>query len=149
MGQACCEASPTTIDLRKVPSKNGYHQIKRQQGVTGRVTKEDFIYLKVVGIGSYGKVFLVEHKGDGQHYAMKVVKKELVYETMQEDGISTERDILARFDHPFIMKLAYAFQDMKCFYMAMEFVNGGELFYHLHMFNAKGFELERAKFYAA
>ena len=33
--------------------------------------------------------------------------------------------------------------------MVMEFVNGGELFYQLHMYNRNGFEQNRAKFYAA
>ena len=34
--------------------------------------------------------------------------------------------------------------------MVMEFVNGGELFYHLHRVGErKGFAEERAKFYAA
>ena len=33
--------------------------------------------------------------------------------------------------------------------MVMEFVNGGELFYQLHKYNHNGFEINRAKFYAA
>lgn len=44
------------------------------------------------------------------------------------------------FDHPFIMKLEYAFQDLVNLYMVMEFVNGGELFYHLHMSASDGFD---------
>ena len=47
------------------------------------------------------------------------------------------------------MKMEYAFQDLNCFYMVMEFVNGGELFYHLHRLNRKPFSEERSKFYAA
>ena len=33
--------------------------------------------------------------------------------------------------------------------MVMEFVNGGELFYHLHNNSSNGFPEDRAKFYAA
>ena len=47
------------------------------------------------------------------------------------------------------MKLEYAFQDKINLYMVMEFVNGGELFYHLHTSAQNGFDQERAKFYAA
>ena len=48
------------------------------------------------------------------------------------------------------MKMEYAFQDLIFIYMVMEFVNGGELFYHLHRVGErKGFAEERAKFYAA
>lgn len=56
---------------------------------------------------------------------------------------------MTMFDHPFIMKLEYAFQDINNLYMVMEFVNGGELFYHLHRCPTQGFPEERAKFYAA
>ena len=45
------------------------------------------------------------------------------------------------------MGLEYAFQDEQRLYMIMEFVNGGELFYHLKQ-NKQGFEEDRAKFYA-
>ena len=42
---------------------------------------------KVIGVGSYGKVFLVQHKVSGKHYAMKKIKKELVFRTYQDEGI--------------------------------------------------------------
>ena len=45
------------------------------------------------------------------------------------------------------MKLEYAFQDVNNLYMVMEFVNGGELFYH--MSNCGKFDEPRARFYGA
>ena len=60
---------------------------------------------------------------------MKVIKKELVFKTSSDEGIKAEWDIMMKIDHPFIMKLEYAFQDNNNLYMVMEFVNGGELFY--------------------
>ena len=59
-----------------------------------------------------------------------------------------EREILEKFDHPFIMGLEYAFQDSQRLYLIMEFVNGGELFFHLKQ-SRNGFDEGRAKFYAA
>lgn len=50
-------------------------------------------------------------------------------------------------DHPFIMKLQFAFQDKHHLYLVMDFVNGGELFHHLNQ--AQRFDEERARFYAA
>lgn len=78
--------------------------------------KSDFHIVKVIGRGSFGKVYLVKHNILGQYYAMKSVKKELVLKTDQLDGIrsklpskpnlsTVEREILEKFDHPFIMKL--------------------------------------------
>ena len=95
---------------------------------------------------------------------MKVIKKELVFHTASDEGIKgkyysklltyfisnlAERDILTRFDHPFIMKMEFSFQDKAFLYMVMEFVNGGELFYHLHRVGKGPFDEQRAKFYAA
>ena len=45
------------------------------------------------------------------------------------------------------MKLQFAFQDQLHLYLIMEFINGGELFYHLQQ--AGRFSEERAKFYTA
>ena len=48
---------------------------------TNPASQEDFHKLKVIGVGSYGKVFLVRHKMNRKHYAMKVIKKELIFRT--------------------------------------------------------------------
>lgn len=40
------------------------------------MTKDDFIILKVIGRGSFGKVMQVKKKDTGQVYAMKVMRKE-------------------------------------------------------------------------
>ena len=67
--------------------------------------KTDFRILKTIGKGSYGKVYLVQHNYTEQILAMKVVKKELLLKTDQVAGIKVEREILEKFDHPFIMGL--------------------------------------------
>jgi len=68
--------------------------------------------------------------------------------TDQVQGIRVEREILEKFDHPFIMGLEFAFQDHERLYLIMEFVNGGELFYHLKQ-TKTGFDEDRTRFYAA
>jgi serine/threonine protein kinase len=45
------------------------------------VQKSDFHIVKVIGRGSYGKVYLVRHNELNEYYAMKSVKKELVIKT--------------------------------------------------------------------
>lgn len=47
------------------------------------------------------------------------------------------------------MGLEYAFQDESRLYLIMEFVNGGELFFHLKQQGKGGFPEDRARFYAA
>ncbi|KAG2467086.1 KS6A2 kinase, partial [Polypterus senegalus] len=70
-----------------------------------------FELLKILGQGSYGKVFLVRKiKGSdtGQLYAMKVLKKATL-KVRDRVRSKMERDILAEVNHPFIVKLHYDF----------------------------------------
>ena len=55
--------------------------------VPGAARKKDFQFIKVIGAGSYGKVFLVKHIASKQFYAMKVIKKELVFHTNSDMGL--------------------------------------------------------------
>ncbi|TNN55139.1 Ribosomal protein S6 kinase alpha-2 [Liparis tanakae] len=69
-----------------------------------------FQLLKVLGQGSYGKVFLVRKirgADRGHLYAMKVLKKATL-KVRDRVRSKMERDILAEVNHPFIVKLHYA-----------------------------------------
>jgi len=52
-----------------------------------------------------------------------------------------------KINHPFLMRLHYSFQTSDKLYLVMDFINGGELFFHLQ--NERKFSNERARFYAA
>jgi len=41
-----------------------------------KIAKEDFLMLKVIGRGSFGKVYLVRNKATGLPFAMKILKKD-------------------------------------------------------------------------
>jgi len=92
---------------------------------------DDFEILKVLGRGSFGKVLLVKHKKNLNYYAMKVLKKERLFKTNQISHTKTEKEILEKIDHPFLVKLYYAFQNDVKLYLVTEFAQGGELFFHL------------------
>ena len=49
-----------------------------ESGVGSSIGLDDFMLLRVIGRGSYAKVFVVEQKSTKRVYAMKVIKKELV-----------------------------------------------------------------------
>lgn len=54
---------------------------------------------------------------------------------------------MEKLTHPFLVKLHYAFQTPEKLYMVTDFLNGGELFYHLR--REQRFSEERSRFYAA
>ncbi|XP_006152328.1 ribosomal protein S6 kinase alpha-2 isoform X2 [Tupaia chinensis] len=108
-----------------------------------------FELLKVLGQGSYGKVFLVRKtRGSdaGQLYAMKVLKKATL-KVRDRVRSKMERDILAEVSHPFIVKLHYAFQTEGKLYLILDFLRGGDLFTRLS--KEVMFTEEDVKFYLA
>uniref|UniRef100_A0AAR2IGJ2 non-specific serine/threonine protein kinase n=1 Tax=Pygocentrus nattereri TaxID=42514 RepID=A0AAR2IGJ2_PYGNA len=108
-----------------------------------------FELLKVLGQGSFGKVFLVRKimgPDAGQLYAMKVLKKASL---KVRDRVRTkmERDILVEVNHPFIVKLHYAFQTEGKLYLILDFLRGGDVFTRLS--KEVMFTEEDVKFYLA
>lgn len=116
-------------------------------GVIKKLCVEDFIQLKLIGRGGFGRVLLVKKKDNGQTYAMKILKKQFIVAQNQVNHTTTERNVMVKLEHPFLTKLHYAFQDEKNLYFVMDFINGGELFHHLR--REKKFSEERTRFYAA
>jgi len=112
-----------------------------------KVTKDDFELLNVIGKGSFGKVMQVKKKDDGKIYAMKVLRKEAIIARKQVAHTRAEKSILQKIQHPFIVRLHYAFQTKDKLYMILDYINGGELFYHLK--KEGRFPENRVKFYAA
>ena len=108
----------------------------------------DFDFLKVIGKGSFGKVLLAKRKLDGKFYAVKVLQKKIVLNRKEQKHIMAERNVLLKnVKHPFLVGLHYSFQTTEKLYFVLDFVNGGELFFHLQ--RERSFPEPRARFYAA
>ena len=71
---------------------------------------QNFELLRVVGQGSFGKVFQVRKKGTSEIYAMKVMRKQNILKRNHGSYVKAERDILTKVVHPFIVQLQYSFQ---------------------------------------
>jgi len=112
-----------------------------------KVGPESFEMLTIIGQGSFGKVVQVRHKIAGDIYAMKILNKKNIVERGEVEHTRTEKNILMRISHPFLMKLHYSFQTPDKLYLVMDFINGGELFFHLQ--SERKFSNERARFYSA
>uniref|UniRef100_A0A8C0D4U2 Ribosomal protein S6 kinase n=1 Tax=Balaenoptera musculus TaxID=9771 RepID=A0A8C0D4U2_BALMU len=145
------DAEPTVADA--VEEEEGIvKEIDISHHVKAGFEKADpsqFELLKVLGQGSYGKVFLVRKvKGSdaGQLYAMKVLKKATL-KVRDRVRSKMERDILAEVNHPFIVKLHYAFQTEGKLYLILDFLRGGDLFTRLS--KEVMFTEEDVKFYLA
>ncbi|KAK7104967.1 RAC-beta serine/threonine-protein kinase A-like isoform X4 [Littorina saxatilis] len=107
----------------------------------------DFDFLKVLGKGTFGKVILCKEKATSHLYAIKILKKAVIIAKEEVAHTLTENRVLQTTKHPFLTQLKYSFQtpDRLCF--VMEYVNGGELFFHLS--RERVFTEERTRFYGA
>ena len=111
------------------------------------ISMNDFQPLKLVGKGSFGKVILVKYFENNKIYAMKILKKEEIIKRKQINHTKTERLILEKLNHPFIAKLKFAFQDEQKLYLVTEFMQGGELYFHLK--RNSYFKEKAVKFYTS
>ncbi|XP_046949103.1 ribosomal protein S6 kinase alpha-2 isoform X3 [Lynx rufus] len=148
----CDSALPGTKSATSLEEEGTVKEIDISHHVKEGFEKADpsqFELLKVLGQGSYGKVFLVRKtKGSdtGQLYAMKVLKKATL-KVRDRVRSKMERDILAEVNHPFIVKLHYAFQTEGKLYLILDFLRGGDLFSRLS--KEVMFTEEDVKFYLA
>jgi Protein kinase domain len=102
-------------------------------GVRRFVSPKDFEFLKVIGMGAFGKVLQVRNKSSKQVLAMKVISKRLL--RRKGDGVIenvlAERNILRRVRHPFVVAMHCSFQSREKLFIIMDFLAGGELFLRL------------------
>lgn len=93
-----------------------------------RYTLGDFNFQRTLGTGSFGRVHLVRSCHNMRFYAVKVLNKERVVRMKQVEHTNSEREMLERVRHPFLVNLWGTFKDSQNLYMVMDFVSGGELF---------------------
>uniref|UniRef100_A0A672S3E3 Protein kinase C n=1 Tax=Sinocyclocheilus grahami TaxID=75366 RepID=A0A672S3E3_SINGR len=109
---------------------------------------DHFTLHKMLGKGSFGKVFLAELKGTGQFFAVKALKKDVVLMDDDVECTMVERRVLSlAWEHPFLTHLYCTFQTKENLFFVMEYLNGGDLMFHIQACHR--FDLPRSTFYAA
>ncbi len=95
------------------------------------VGPHSFVAHKLLGKGSFGEVYLVEKLGSQAFFAMKVLNKEQIMSQNLVKYALTERKVLSAVNHPFIVRLHYAFQSSSKLFLVLDYCPGGDLNEHL------------------
>ncbi|XP_057296654.1 protein kinase C delta type-like [Hydractinia symbiolongicarpus] len=121
----------------------------RPESKKKRYDIEDFKFLKILGKGSFGKVLLAELPAENNAvYAIKALKKDVVLEDDDVECTLVERRVLALSTrHPYLTHLMSTFQNESHLFFVMEYLNGGDLMFHIQK-NGK-FDENRSRFYGA
>ena len=126
---------------------------KAAQAMTTKIDRsiefKDLVKFRILGVGTFGKVWLASHKTTGKPYALKMLNKREIIGHHQVEGVIREKNIMTSIDHPFVITLISTFQDDKHLYMLLELVQGGELFSVIHTESRDGIPNPNSRFYAA
>uniref|UniRef100_A0A8C7MX34 protein kinase C n=1 Tax=Oncorhynchus kisutch TaxID=8019 RepID=A0A8C7MX34_ONCKI len=145
-------SGPQNKDSSESLNSDGEEKEARCSRDTGKSASSlglvDFDLLSVIGRGSYAKVLLVRLKKTERIYAMKVVKKELVNDDEDIDWVQTEKHVFEQAsNHPFLVGLHSCFQTESRLFFIIEYVNGGDLMFHMQ--RQRKIPEEHARFYSA
>jgi len=107
-----CFVSESETDEKYPEQEQKYIQMKYSTG-------------KTIGKGGSCRVVVAKEKGSENKFALKIIPKR---EEINKDLYDKERDVLAKMDHPNIVKFVECHVDRSNFYIVTELCEGGELF---------------------
>ncbi|KAJ0974922.1 hypothetical protein J5N97_016887 [Dioscorea zingiberensis] len=93
-----------------------------------RTSIDDFVIIKPISRGAFGRVFLAKKRTTGDLFAIKVLKKADMIRKNAVESILAERDILISVRNPFVVRFFYSFTSRENLYLVMEYLNGGDLY---------------------
>lgn len=98
----------TTLALRQAVMKNK-EEYKDIEELSTKIGPSHFNAIKLLGVGSFGEVFLVEKKDTKTLHAMKILRKDKVFKNNLVRYVKTEKNVLKTSKHPFICGIDYSF----------------------------------------
>ena len=104
--------------------KNRFLPLPRSaaEGLEHEAQKSDFEFLKELGVGSFGQVYLVKHKKTKAIYAIKSIDKSDDQNLEEKANFSREVEIMYKLNHPNIVKLYGHFEDNTYCYFIMQYI---------------------------
>ena len=104
-------------------------------------------YFLVFTLGTFGRVQVVCHRATNSYYALKSMSIKRIVESKQVEHVRSEKSILSKIDHPFLVHLYWTNHTSTFLYLLLEYLPGGELFQLMR--RREKFDTRTAVFYAS
>lgn len=113
------------------------------------ISIHDFEYLRTLGAGAYGKVFLVRKKASGDYYAMKVIATDKDLSSKYIKNLLNEREVFSVIKSEFCVNAlaAFTYKSLVCF--VMEYLPGRDLYIEVFEKENLWFDSSTIKHYIA
>ena len=104
--------------------KNRFLALPRSaaEGLEHEARKNDFEFIKELGTGSFGQVYLAKHKKTKAIYAIKSIDKQDPLNLEEKASFAREVEIMYKLNHPNIVKLYGHFEDNNYCYFIMQYI---------------------------
>ncbi|XP_076819553.1 rhodopsin kinase GRK7-like isoform X2 [Clavelina lepadiformis] len=115
------------------------------------VTEDDFLSFRLLGRGGFGEVYAYQVKTSGKLYACKKIDKKKMKQKQAEKVVLSEKITLEMVNSPFVVSLAYAYENKHDLNLVMTLMGSGDLKFHIYETSDKkrGLSKEQTKFYTA
>eukprot|EP00850_Spirogloea_muscicola_P023910 SM000406S15593 [mRNA] locus=s406:38447:40942:+ [translate_table: standard] len=91
----------------------------------------DYFVRQRLGCGSFGRVFLMEHRLTDSKLAIKTLNKERISQQNMNGRVHREISILLQIRHPNVIRLYNVLETSRYILLVMEYARNGELYYHI------------------
>eukprot|EP00850_Spirogloea_muscicola_P012996 SM000086S23048 [mRNA] locus=s86:249139:251696:- [translate_table: standard] len=89
----------------------------------------DYFVRQRLGCGSFGRVFLMEHRLTNAKLAIKTLNKERISQQNMNGRVRREISILLQIRHPNVIRLYNVLETSRYILLVMEYARNGELYY--------------------
>ncbi len=103
----------------------------------------------LLGIGTFGKVWLVTNGTSQEAFALKIQRKRNLLQHQQVEGVIREMKVMSKLDHPMVLKLMNVYQTSGEILMLVKLIQGGELYSIMKRHRRNILPERDAKFYAS
>ncbi|CAF0804130.1 unnamed protein product [Rotaria sordida] len=138
--------NPILDHINEIPSSSPPSQ-RRSSIPTIQFTIDSLDIIRTVGTGTFGRVQLVCHRDTNTFYALKTMSIKRIVESKQVEHVQSEKNILLRIHHPFLVRVQWTTHTNSLLYLLLEYLPGGELFQMMR--KHEKFDAKTAIFYAS